>query len=123
MPGAIRTRSAIFGYLAFVVALLLVVIASSQMIANATVIIGLLATSLPALVAWMYVESIDWEGLESGRRLVRGATSLVALTLSLAGFLLTLWNFSLVAVFVVVFQMAFWYLVIEGVFYLSEEED
>ena len=71
MPGANRKhRTAIFGYLAFVAALLLAVIASNQAVANASVIVGLLATSPPALAAWLYVESIAWEGLEQAA--VRG---------------------------------------------------
>jgi hypothetical protein len=124
MAGAIRQRrAAISGYLAFVAALLLVLIAANQAVANSSVVIGLLATSLPALTAWLYVESVDWEGLEQAHRLVRWILSVVGLTLSLAGFLLTLWNFSRLAVFVVVLQTAVWYLVIEGVFYLSEEKD
>lgn len=124
MPGAIRNgRTAIAGYLAFVAALLLAVIASNQAIANTPVIIGLLATSLPALAAWLYVESIAWEGLEQARRIVRGMASAVALTLSAAGFLLTLWNFSRLTVLLIVVETGIWYLVISGVFYLSQERD
>jgi hypothetical protein len=124
MPGANRKhRTAIFGYLAFVAALLLAVIASNQAVANASVIIGLLATSLPPLAAWLYVESIAWEGLEQARRIVRGMVSTVALTLSAGGFLLTLWSFSRLAVFLIVLETALWYLVISGVFYLGKEVD
>lgn len=124
MPGANRKhRTAIFGYLAFVAALLLAVIASNQAVANASVIIGLLATSLPALAAWLYVESIAWEGLEQARRIVRAMVSTVALTLSAGGFLLTLWSFSRLAVFLIVLETALWYLVISGVFYLGKEVD
>lgn len=124
MPRAIRKcRTAIAGYLAFVAALLLAVIASNQAIANSSVIVGLLATSLPALVAWLYVESIAWEGLEQARRIVRGMVSTVAVTLSLAGFLLTLWTFSRLAVFLIVLETGVWYLVISGVFYLNQEKD
>lgn len=124
MPGPNRKhRTAIFGYLAFVAALLLAVIASNQAVANASVIIGLLATSLPALAAWLYVESIAWEGLEQARRIVRGMVSTVALTLSAGGFLLTLWSFSRLAVFLIVLETALWYLVISGVFYLGKEVD
>ncbi len=91
--------------------------------ANSPVIIGLLATSLPALVAWLYVESIAWEGLEQARRIVRGMVSAVALTLSVAGFLLTLWTFSRLTVFLIVVETGVWYLVISGVFYLNQEKD
>ena len=91
--------------------------------ANSPVIIGLLATSLPALVAWLYVESIAWEGLEQARRIVRGMVSAVALTLSVAGFLLTLWNFSRLTVFLIVVETGVWYLVISGVAYLNQEKD
>ena len=61
MPGAGRkARTAVVGYLVFVVGLLLAVIASSnQALANSSVVVALLATSLPALVAWLYVESIS----------------------------------------------------------------
>jgi hypothetical protein len=92
-------------------------------VANSPVIIGLLATSLPALVAWLYVESIAWEGLEQARRIVRGMVSAVALTLSVAGFLLTLWTFSRLTVFLIVVETGVWYLVISGVFYLNQEKD
>jgi len=124
MPGATRNRrTAIAGYVAFVAALLLAVIASNQVIARSSVIIGLLATSLPALGAWLYVESIKWEGLEQARRMVRGMVSAVAVTLSVAGFLLTLWNFSALAVFLIVAETGVWYLVISGVFYFNQEKD
>jgi hypothetical protein len=124
MPGAMRKgRTAIAGYLAFVVALLLVVIASNQAVADSSVIIGLLATSLPALVAWLYVESIAWEGAEPDRRIVRRMVSAVALTLSVAGFLLTLWNFSRLTVVLIVVETGVWYLVISGVFYLNQKKD
>jgi hypothetical protein len=92
-------------------------------VANSPVIIGLLATSLPALVAWLYVESIAWEGLEQARRIVRGMVSAVALTLSVAGVLLTLWTFSRLTVFLIVVETGVWYLVISGVFYLNQEKD
>jgi hypothetical protein len=73
IPGAMRKcRIAIARYLAFVVALLLVVMALDQAVANSSVVIGSLITSLPALVAWLYLESIAWEGMESDRGIVRG---------------------------------------------------
>ena len=114
--------AAISGYFAFVTTLMLAVIVVSQTVSNSSAIIGLLATSLPALAAWLYVEAIDWEGLEQARRIVRGVVSTSALTLSLAGFVLMLWNFSRLAVFLTVLQIGMWYLVISGVFYLSEEQ-
>jgi hypothetical protein len=124
MPGAMRKcRITIASYLAFVSALLLVVIASNQAVANSSVIIGLLATSLPALVAWLYVESIAWEGMEADRRVERGMVGAVALTLSVAGFLLTLWSFSRLTVVLIVVETGVWYLVISGVFYLNQKKD
>jgi hypothetical protein len=124
MPAAIRKpRTVIAAYLAFVVALLLAVIASNQTIASSSVIVALLATSLPALVAWLYVESIAWEGLEQARRLVRGIVGSVAITLSAIGFLVTIWSFSRLAVFLILVETGVWYLVISGVFYLNQEKD
>jgi hypothetical protein len=119
----LKRRTAIAGYLAFVAALLVAVIASNQAIPNSSAIIGLLATALPALAAWLYVESIAWEGLEHVRRIVRWMVSTVALTLSVGGFLLMLWNFSPLAVCLIVLETAVWYLVISGVFYLSQRQD
>lgn len=118
-----KSTTAISGYLAFVAALLLTVIIAHQAIANSALIIGLLAASLPALVAWLYVESTPWEGLERAHQIVRGVVGAVALTLSVGGFLLTLWSFSRAAVFVVILESAIWYLLISGVFYLSEVDD
>jgi uncharacterized membrane protein len=43
--------------------------------------------------------------------------------LSVAGFLLTLWNFSRITVFLIVVETGVWYLVISGVFYLNQEKD
>ena len=124
MPAAGRkARTALTGYLLFVVGLLLAVIASNQAIANSSVVVGLLATSLPAFVAWLYVESISWEGLEQARRIVRGIIASVAITLSVAGFLLTVWSFSRLAVFLILAEAGIWYLVISGVFYLNQEKD
>ena len=47
----------------------------------------------------------------------------VALTLSVAGFLLTLWNFSRLTVVLIVVETGVWYLVIWGLFYLSQKKD
>lgn len=123
MAGASRTgRAAISGYLGFVAALMLVLIPADQAVPNSFMIIGLLATSLPAFTAWPYVESIDWEGFEQAHRPVRRMVNAVAVTLSLAGFLFMLWNFSRLAVFLVILQIGVWYLLIEGMFYLGDEE-
>jgi hypothetical protein len=123
-PTGRKTRTALVGYLVFVVGLLLAVIASSnQAIANSSAVVGLLATSLPAFVAWLYIESISWQGLEQARRTVRGIIGSVAITLSVAGFLLTVWNFSRLAVFLILAETGIWYLVISGTFYLNQEKD
>ncbi len=116
-----RTRRiAVSSYLAFVATLMLAVIASNQTMANSSVVIGLLATSLPALAVWLYVETLDWKGLEQARDMIRWIVGAVGVALSGVGFLLMLWNFSRVAAFLVVLQMGVWYLLISGVFYLSE---
>src|SRR5262245_20516707 len=47
--------SAIAGCLVFTAALLLTVIVASGSIANSNVIVALLAVSIPALVAWLYI--------------------------------------------------------------------
>jgi len=59
---------AISGYLAFTAATMLAVIASEA--ASNRPAVGLLAVSLPALAAWLYIESIGWAGPELASRIV-----------------------------------------------------
>ena len=123
MPKATRTRRlAISSYVAFVAALMLAAIAANHAIANSSVVICLLATSLPALAALLYVDTLNWEGLEPARDMIRWIVGAVGVGLSGSGFLLMLWNFSRVAVFLVALQFGVWYLLIAGAFYLSERE-
>lgn len=114
---------AIAGYLAFSAALMLAVIASEGSVAYAPLIVGLLATSLPALVAWLYIDSGSWMGPEPICRIVRAAAISVAAALSLAGFLLTVWTFSRLAAFLILVEIPLWYLAISAVSYLREEPD
>jgi len=124
MPKATRTRRlALSSYVAFVTALMLAVIAANHTIANSSVVIGLLAISLPALAALLYVDTLNWEGLEPARDMIRWIVGAVGVGLSGSGFLLMLWNFSRVAVFLVALQFGVWYLLIAGAFYLSEREE
>src|SRR5260370_28967660 len=80
------------GYLAFTAATMLAVIASEA--ASNRPAVGLLAVSLPALAAWLYIESIGWAGPELASRIVHRAVVSVALGFSLAGFLTVIWSFS-----------------------------
>jgi hypothetical protein len=116
-------RSAIFGYLVFVVALLLTVIVSSGAVARSGAIVGLLAVSLPALVAWLYIESSGWMGPEPACRIVRGAVITIALSCSLVGLFLTVWSFSGLGAFLVLIQGPLWYLAISAVAYMRDEAD
>jgi hypothetical protein len=50
--------SALSAYVVFVAALFFTVIMTP--VARAGLIVGLLAVSLPALVAWLYIESTAW---------------------------------------------------------------
>jgi hypothetical protein len=119
-PGGI---SAIAAYLVFVTALFLAVMVAAGSVARAGVIVGLLAVSLPALVAWLYIESTGWMGPEPMCRVVRGVVIAVALGCSLAGFLLTIWAFSRLAAFLVLIQVPLWYLAISAVAYVRDEGD
>ncbi|HEY7202896.1 MAG TPA: hypothetical protein VIA61_01290 [Methylomirabilota bacterium] len=116
-------RSAIFGYMVFVVALLLTVIVSSSSVARSGTIVGLLAVSLPALVAWLYIESSGWMGPEPMCRIVRAVAVTVALSCSLVGLFLTVWSFSRLGAFLVLIQGPLWYLAISAVAYLRDEAD
>jgi hypothetical protein len=113
--------SALSAYVAFVAALFFTVIMTP--VAQAGLIVGLLAVSLPALVAWLYIESTAWMGPEPMCRVVRAVVVTVALTCSLGGFLLTVWSFSRLAVLIVLLQAPVWYLAISAVAYLREEGD
>jgi hypothetical protein len=111
----------ISGYLAFTAATMLAVIASEAGSNRAAV--GLLAVSLPALAAWLYIESTGWVGTELASRIVGRAVISVALGFSLAGFLTVIWAFSVLAVFAIVLEASVWYLAISGLSYLREEPD
>ena len=112
---------AISGYLAFTAATMLAVVASEGQSTRPAV--GLLAVSLPALAAWLYIESIGWVGAELASRIVHRAVVAVALGFSLAGFLTVIWAFSRLAVFAIVLEASVWYLTISGLSYLREEPD
>jgi hypothetical protein len=113
--------SALSAYVVFVAALFFTVIMTP--VARAGLIVGLLAVSLPALVAWLYIESTAWMGPEPMCRVVRAVVVTVALACSLTGFLLTVWSFSRIAVLLVLLQAPVWYLAISAVAYLREEGD
>ncbi|HEU4437914.1 MAG TPA: hypothetical protein VFT36_01615 [Methylomirabilota bacterium] len=110
-------------YLVFVIGLLFTVIVSSGSVARSGTIVGLLAVSLPALVAWLYIESTAWMGPEPMCRIVRIAAITIALTCSLAGLVLTIWSFSRLAAFLVLIQGPLWYLAISAVMYTRDEPD
>jgi hypothetical protein len=113
---------AIAGYLAFTAATMLAVVASAAP-STRPAAVGLLAVSLPALAAWLYIESTGWVGTELASRIVRRAVISVALGFSLAGFLTVIWAFSALAVFAIVLEASVWYLAISGLSYLREEPD
>lgn len=114
---------AIAGYLAFTAATLLAVVASGTSIARSPVIVGLLAVSLPALGAWLYIDAVDWAGPEPASRLVRHVVIALGLACSSAGFMTTIWSFSRLAAFLVVLEMAMLYLAISGLAFLRDEQD
>jgi hypothetical protein len=114
---------AIAGYFAFTAATLLAVVASESSIARSPVIVGLLAVSLPALGAWLYIDAVDWVGPETASRLVRHAVIALGVVCSAAGFVTTIWSFSRLAAFVVVLEMAVLYLAISGLSFLRENPD
>jgi hypothetical protein len=114
---------AIAGYLAFTAAALLAVVASGTSIARAPVIVGLLAVSLPALGAWLYIDAVGWVGPEPASRLVRQAIVALGLAGSGAGLLTTIWSFSRLAAFVVVLEVAVLYLAISGLSFLRDDPD
>ena len=99
------------------------VIVSSGSVARSGTIVGLLAVSLPALVAWLYIEATAWMGPEPMCRIVRGVLMGIGLTCSLAGLVLTVWSFSGLGAFLVLVQLPVWYLVIGGVAYSRDDED
>ena len=114
---------AIAGYLAFTAAALLVVIASATSIAGSAIAVGLLAVSLPALGAWLYIDASDWAGSELASRLVRNAVIALGVACSGAGFMTVIWSFSRLAAFVLVLELAVLYLAISGLTFLREERD
>src|SRR5260370_23023579 len=71
---------AISGYLAFTAATMLAVIASEA--ASNRPAGGLLAVSLPALAAWLYIESIVWVVPDLSNPLVHQAVASVTLGFS-----------------------------------------
>jgi hypothetical protein len=122
-PREPRSTAAISGYLAFTAATMLAVIASGVPSASSPIVVGLLAVSLPALAAWLYIESVNWAGPELASRIVHRAVISVALGFSVAGFLTVIWSFSRLAVFAIVLEASLWYLAISGLSYLREEPD
>jgi hypothetical protein len=117
------SATAIAACLAFTTALMLAVIVAHESVAYSPVIVGLLATSLPALVAWLYADSSAWTGLEHIGRIVRWVVGVVAVATSFTGFILTVWSFSRLAVFLILLLIPLWYLALGLVSFLGEELD
>lgn len=114
---------AIAGYLAFTAAALLAVIASATVIAGSAVAVSLLAVSLPALGAWLYIDSSDWAGPELASRVVRNAVITLGVACSGVGLITVIWSFSRLAAFVLVLETAVLYLAISGLAFLREAPD
>lgn len=123
LSGQPSWTSALGPYLAFVTGLLFTVIVASGSVARSGTIIGLVAVSLPALVAWLYIESTGWMGPEPACRVVRAVLMVIGLTCSLAGLVLTVWSFSPLGAFLMLVQLPVWYLVIGGVSFSRDEPD
>ena len=124
----VRTRelvatAAIAAYLLFTAALMLAVIAAGAAVPRAAVIVGLLAVSLPALGAWLYIDFTRWAGRELASRVVRWSAMGVGVITSGLGFLLAIWNFSRVAAFVALLEICVLYVAISGLSLLREESD
>ncbi len=122
----VRTRelvatAAIAGYLLFTASLMLAVIAAGAAVQRAALVVALLAISLPALGAWLYIDFTRWAGRELASRVVRWAAMGVGLVASGLGFLIAIWNFSRVAALVVLLEMGVLYLAISGLSLLREE--
>jgi hypothetical protein len=117
------STAAILGYFVFVAFLMFSVIASGMPITRSSVIVGLLATSLPALGAWLYIDSVAWVGPERASRIVRWAVIAVGVTFSFAGFVTAIWSFSGLAAFLVLLEIPVWYLAISGLSFLRETPD
>lgn len=114
---------AIAGYLAFTAATLLAVVASGASMARSPVSVGLLAVSLPALGAWLYIDARDWVGSELASRLVRNAIIGVGVACSGAGFTTVIWSYSRLAALLVVLEVAVLYLAVSGLSFLREDPD
>ena len=127
-PMRVRTRelvatAAIAAYLLFTAALMLAVVAAGAAVPRGALVVGLLAVSLPALAAWLYIDFTRWVGSELASRVVRWAAMGVGLVASGVGFLLAIWSFSRVAAFVAVIEVCVLYLAISGLSLLREEPD
>ena len=127
-PMRVRTRelmatAAIAAYLLFTAALMLAVIAAGAAVPRAAVVVGLLAVSLPALGAWLYIDFTRWTGPELASRVVRWSAMGVGVLTSTLGFLVAIWSFSRVAAFVALLEICVLYVAISGLSLLREEPD
>jgi drug/metabolite transporter (DMT)-like permease len=127
-PMRVRTRelvatAAIAAYLLFTAAFMLAVMAAGAAVTRPSLVIGLLAVSLPALAAWLYIDFTHWVGRELASRVVRWAAMGIGLVTSGFGFLLAIWSFSRVAAFVALIEVCVLYLAISGLSLLREEPD
>ena len=127
-PMRVRTRelvasAAIAAYLLFTAGLMLAVMTAGAAVPRASLIVGLLAVSLPALAAWLYIDFTRWVGREMASRVVRWSAMGVGLIASGFGFLLAIWSFSRVAALVALVEVCVLYLAISGLSLLREEPD
>jgi hypothetical protein len=127
-PMRARTRelmasAAIAAYLLFTAALMLAVMAAGAAVPGASLIVGLLAVSLPALGAWVYIDFTRWSGSELMSRVVRWFAMGVGIVTSAFGLLLAVWNYSRVAAILALVEVGVLYLAISGLALLREEPD
>jgi hypothetical protein len=127
-PMRVRTRelvatAAIAAYLLFTAGLMLAVMAAGAAVPRAALIVGLLAVSLPALGAWLYIDFTRWVGRDMVSRVVRWSAMGVGIATSGFGLLLAISNFSRVAAFLAVLEVCVLYLAISGLSLLREEPD
>lgn len=106
-------------YLAFVAALMLAVIAAPKEVSRPEVIVGLIACSLPSLVALLLLDYVV--RVKQGRKLsvARGLALGLGYVPSLVAIVMTIWSFSAVAAVTFFLLIPFWFVVFFIVAYLG----
>ena len=118
-----RFEFLISGYIAFVMTMLAITMNQGQDMKDFGLIIALLFLSLPSLVSSLLVDYIVRVKQERKHSMIRGLSFLFGFGFSFAGLVILLSNYSHIASILFVFEIVFWFALIDFLVYKGRIKD